>query len=233
METKEGLHIHLESPPTLPPLPIAVETAAYYSVLDNSKYHIYTHFRKENIERKGVRCMAISLSLGLLILRLVAGLTIAAHGAQKLFGWSGGPGPTRLMQGFEKQGFKPAWLWSSLVILGEFGGGVSLALGFLTPVGAAGVFGAMFMAIFKSHWKNGFWNSKRGLEFPLSLLGAGVAIGLTGPGSYSLDALFGIVFPSPLLFGVLAVAALLVDIIGLIISRPAAVAPTTGTPRTS
>ncbi len=170
--------------------------------------------------------MIISLSLGLLILRLVAGLTIAAHGAQKLFGWFGGPGFTKLAQGFETQRFKPAWLWACLVILGELGGGLSLALGFLTPLGAAGIFGAMFMAIFKSHWKNGFWNSKRGLEFPLSLLAAGVTIGLTGPGNYSLNALFGITLPGPLLFCVLAVAALLVDIIGLLISRPPAVAPT-------
>ncbi len=165
--------------------------------------------------------MTITLGLGLLILRLVAGLTIAAHGAQKLFGWFGGSGFTRMAQGFEKQGFKPAWLWAVFVVLGEFGGGLSLALGFLTPLGAAGVFGAMFMAIFKSHWKNGFWNSKRGLEFPLSLLAMGVAIGLTGPGSYSLDALFGISLPETLLFCVLAVAALLVDAVGLVISRPA------------
>jgi putative oxidoreductase len=170
--------------------------------------------------------MTISLSLGLLILRLVAGLTIAAHGAQKLFGWFGGPGFTRMAQGFETQRFKPAWLWACLAILGELGGGLFLALGFLTPLGAAGIFGTMFMAIFKSHWKNGFWNSKRGWEFPLSLLAAGVAIGLTGPGSYSLDALFGIALPDTLLFCVLAVAALLVDVIGLIISRPAAVALT-------
>lgn len=170
--------------------------------------------------------MAISLSLGLLILRLVAGLTIAAHGAQKLFGWFGGSGFTKLVQGFETQRFKPAWLWASLAILGELGGGLSLALGFLTPLGAAGVFGAMFMAIFKSHWKNGFWNSKRGWEYPLSLLAASVTIGLTGPGSYSLDALFGIALPGTLLFCVLAVAALLVDVIGLLISRPPAVAPT-------
>ncbi len=156
--------------------------------------------------------MTISLSLGLLILRLVVGLTIAAHGAQKLFGWFGGPGLTKMTQLLR---------------------GLSLALGLLTPLGAAGIFGAMFMAIFKSHWKNGFWNSKRGLEFPLALLAGGVTIGLTGPGSYSLDALFGITLPSPLLFLGLAVAALLVDVIGLLISRPAAVAPTEGTTRAS
>jgi putative oxidoreductase len=167
--------------------------------------------------------MAITLSLGLLILRVIGGLTLAAHGAQKLFGWFEGPGFTKLSQGFEKQGFKPAWLWVCLVILGELGGGLSVALGFLTPLGAAGMFAAMFMAIFKSHWKNGFWNSKRGLEFPLQLLTIGVAIGLIGPGSYSLDALFGIALPDTLLFCVLAIIGLLIDIIGLIISRPAAV----------
>ena len=163
--------------------------------------------------------MAITLSLGLLILRVIGGLTLAAHGTQKLFGWFEGPGLTKLSQGFEKQGFKPVWLWVSLVILGELGGGLSVAFGFLTPLGAAGMFAAMFMAICKSHWKNGFWNSKRGLEFPLQLLAIGVAIGIMGPGSYSLDALFGIALPGTLLFCVLAFAGLLVDITGLIISR--------------
>jgi putative oxidoreductase len=127
-----------------------------------------------------------------------------------------------MAQGLQTQGFKPAWLWTIFVILGEFGGGLSFALGFLTPLGAAGIFGAMFMAIFKAHWKNGFWNSKRGLEFPLALLSIGVAIGIIGPGSYSLDALLGIALPDTLVFFVLVVAALFVDVIGLIISRPAA-----------
>lgn len=171
--------------------------------------------------------MAISLSAGLLILRLVGGLTVAAHGAQKLFGWFGGPGTAKLAQGFEGQGLKPAWLWVSFVILGELGGGLSLALGLLTPLGAAGIFGAMFMAIAKSHWKNGFWNSKRGLEFPLSLLGIAVGIGLAGPGSYSLDSLFGITLAGTPLFFVLVGAALVVDIVGLLISRPAAPGATT------
>ncbi len=170
--------------------------------------------------------MTTSLSLGLLILRLVAGLTLAAHGAQK-FGWFGGASFPKTVQGMQKQGFKPAWLWTILVILGEVGGGLSLVLGFLTPLGAAGVVGAMFMAIVKVHWKHGFWNRNHGLEFPLSLLAPGVAIGLMGPGSYSLDALFGIAIPQTLLFCILATAALLVDVIGLLISRPAA-APSGG-----
>jgi putative oxidoreductase len=169
------------------------------------------------LERK--IAMIVTMSVALLILRLVAGLTLAAHGAQKLFGWFGGSGFGGTVKMQERMGFKPAWLWAGLVILGEFGGGLSLAFGFLTPLGAAGALGAMFMAIVKAHWKNGFWNSKRGLEFPLQLLAAAVAIGFAGPGSYSLDALFGIALPTPLLFLILALVALLVDIIGLVISR--------------
>jgi len=57
------------------------------------------------------------------------------------------------------------------------------------------------------------------------LLAIAVAIGVMGPGSYSLDALFGITYPQPLLFVILAVAALLVDLVGMAISRPAVVAP--------
>ncbi len=131
-----------------------------------------------------------------------------------------------MSQGFGKQGFRPAWLWVCLVILGELGGGLSVAFGFLTPLGAAGMFAAMFMAIFKSHWKNGFFNSKRGIEFPLQLLAISVAIGIMGPGSYSLDALFGIELPDTLLFCVLAFIGLLVDIIGLIISNNPTGTPT-------
>jgi putative oxidoreductase len=160
------------------------------------------------------------INVGLLILRLVAGLILAAHGAQKLFGWFEGPGFTKLTQNNENQGLRPGWLWASLVILGELGGGLSLAFGFLTPLGAAGICGAMLMAIAKVHWKNGFWNSKRGLEFPLSLLGIATSIGIAGPGLYSLDTLFSIPIPGALTFGILALAAVIVDLVGLYISRP-------------
>ncbi len=168
--------------------------------------------------------MLITLSLGLLILRLAAGLIVAVHGAQKLFGWFGGPGFSKTTQVMQVHGFKPAAFWAGLGALGELGG-ISLALGFLTPLGAAGVFAAMLMAVAKFHWKNGFSNANHGYEYPLSLMAVSFALGLMGPGSYSLDALFGIALPETLLFVVLAVAALLVDIIGLITSRQAAAAP--------
>ena len=127
--------------------------------------------------------MTISMSLGLLILRLVIGLTLAAHGAQKLFGWFGGSGFNGALKAQERMGLKPSLLWTCLVIVGELGGGLSLALGLLAPLGAAGAFGAMCMAIMKVHWKNGFWNGKRGIEFPLSLLAAATTIGIIGPGN--------------------------------------------------
>jgi putative oxidoreductase len=169
--------------------------------------------------------MIDTVSLGLLVLRLVIGLTLAAHGAQKLFGWFSGPGVTRWMQGMQRQGFKPPALWTALVILGELGGGLSLAAGLLTPLGAAGISGAMLMAIATSHWPNGFFNSKRGIEFPLSLLASAVAIGIAGPGRYALDPLFHIHLPEAPLFGALAGAAVLVDIAGLLIRRGASPTP--------
>lgn len=177
--------------------------------------------------------MPVSVSVALFVLRLVGGLTLAAHGAQKLFGWFEGAGFTKMTHSFHTQGLKPGWLWASLVIIGEFGGGLSLAFGFLTPLGAAGAIGAMVMAIVRAHWKNGFWNSKRGLEFPLSLAAIGVAVGIAGPGAYSLDALFRITWPEATVFLAFAVAAVIVDVIGLVISRPPVSAPAAAPQRTA
>ncbi len=179
--------------------------------------------------RRGGSCPIMStIDVAVFLLRVVVGLTMLAHGAQKLFGWFGGPGIARLQQGFARQGFKPALLWVGLVILGEVGGGLSLALGFLTPLGAAGVFGAMFMATVKTHWKNGFFVSKGGFEFTLLLMTVSTVLGLIGPGRYSLDALFSITLPEAPLFLALVAAALVVDVVGLMISRP--VAPTAAAP---
>ena len=85
----------------------------------------------------------------------------------------------------------------------------------------------------RSHWKNGFF-LPGGIEYTLTLAIASLAIGLIGPGGYALDALFGIALPEVPLFGVLAIAALLVDVIGIIItSRNATVTHPESTPRAS
>lgn len=129
--------------------------------------------------------------LGLLVLRLVVGLTFAAHGAQKAFGWFEGIGWAGWQGIMVRLGFRPTVLFAALSMGAELVGGVSLAAGFLTPLAAMILVGQLIVIIAKSHWANGFWNRANGYEFPLSLLGGTVAIGLIGPGAISLDALDG------------------------------------------
>lgn len=165
----------------------------------------------------------------LVILRVAVGLTLSAHGAQKLFGWFGGPGVAKMEQGLRAQGYKPARAWAWLAILGELGGGLSLAFGFLTPLGAAGAVGAMVMAV-HMHWAKGFFGAKGGFEYPLTLLVTALALGISGAGTYSLDALFNIRWPEALIFGVLTVAAVIVDAVGIALVRSAPQAQQHATP---
>src|SRR6202163_5088674 len=140
----------------------------------------------------------MSMALGLLILRLVIGLTIAAHGAQKLFGWWGGPGMTGWTQVVEKLRIRPAQPWAWVAALSEFGGGLLLALGLLSPLGSLAIIGAMLVAVATVHLAKGFWAGKGGFEFNLSLIVGAAAIAFTGAGTYSLDSALGIHLPEPL-----------------------------------
>lgn len=160
----------------------------------------------------------MSTALTLFVLRAALGLIVAAHGSQKLFGWFGGNGFAGTTGWIASQGFKPAWFWALLGALGEFAGGLLLAFGLLSPLGALAIFAAMLMAVLKFHWSNGFWGTKGGYEYPLVLGILAVVLGLAGPGSYSLDALIGFTLSTPLFLVGLVLAALVV-VVGLVTSR--------------
>src|SRR2546423_14479586 len=107
--------------------------------------------------------------LGMLILRLALGGFLFAHGAQKLFGWWGGAGMagTTGMFGSHLR-LRPAPFWAWLGALSEAGGGLLVALGLLTPLGAAAMVAAMLMAV-NVHWPR-FWAMEGGYEYALLLL---------------------------------------------------------------
>src|SRR6266545_4488625 len=75
--------------------------------------------------------------LGLLILRLVVGLTFAAHGAQKAFGWWSGPKFAGWRAGVERMGLRPAGFWAIVSTAAELGGGPARR-GFPHPPGDRG-----------------------------------------------------------------------------------------------
>jgi putative oxidoreductase len=157
-------------------------------------------------------------ALGLLILRVGIGLIIAAHGAQKLFGWWGGPGMTKWAQSVQKLRIRPATPWAWIAALSEFGGGLLLGLGLISPLGSLAIIGAMLVAIATVHLANGFWNGKRGYEFNLSLIVAAAALAFTGPGSYSLDSALGIHLPEPLTL-IVGTVGLIVGVSATLLSR--------------
>jgi putative oxidoreductase len=128
---------------------------------------------------------------GLLLLRVIVGPLMAAHGAQKLLGWFGGPGLTGTAGFMEALGFRPGRLFGATAASAEIVSGVLMFLGLLGPVGPALMVSVMIVAGVSVHWKNGLFASAGGIEVPL--LYATVAAGLTlmPPGRYSLDAVLG------------------------------------------
>ncbi len=127
-----------------------------------------------------------------LVLRLMLGLVIFPHGAQKLLGWFGGHGFTNTLSFFTEKAGLP-WIIAFLVIIGESLGSLGLLAGFLTRLCAAGVICIMTGAIVKVHWANGFfmnWSSQQageGFEFHLLVIAICVALLICGGGRYSAD----------------------------------------------
>jgi putative oxidoreductase len=132
------------------------------------------------------------LDLAFLIARVMIGLLMTAHGAQKLFGWFGGHGLKATGEFFGKLGFEPARLFATAAALGEFTSGLLIALGLFGPVGPAILLAVMVVAAISVHWKGGLFATTNGIELPLLYSIAAVRFALTGPGGYSLDAALGL-----------------------------------------
>ena len=148
---------------------------------------------------------------GILALRLVLGLLMAAHGAQKLFGWFGGHGLAGTGGFFESLGFRPGRLFASAAGISEFGGGLLVTLGLFGPVGPALMLSVMIVAAVSVHAPNGLFAMSNGIEVPL-LYGVGaLALALAGPGLFSLDGLLGL---TPLWTSTVRCAVLIAGILG-------------------
>jgi putative oxidoreductase len=126
------------------------------------------------------------------ILRILLGIVIFPHGAQKLLGWFGGGGFTASMRWFESSLHIPT-LFALLAILAESVGAVALMAGFFTRIAALAISVDMVVAVLLVHWKNGFFmnwagtGKGEGFEYHLLAVAIGLALLLKGGGRWSVD----------------------------------------------
>lgn len=123
--------------------------------------------------------------------RVTIGLLFAGHGAQKLFGWFEGGGPSSTGEGFESMGLRPGRRHALAAGASETGGGLLFALGAATPAATAALCSVMITAIKTVHWEKGLWSARGGYEYNLVLLVAAIGLTENGPGPWSVDAVLG------------------------------------------
>lgn len=129
---------------------------------------------------------------GLLVGRAALGASIAAHGAQKLFGAFGGPGLQKAGAGFEALGFRPGTDYARMAALTELSAGVLLILGAGGPAGPAMLASAMGVAGESTHRKNGYFAQQQGIELNVMYALGALLLANTGNGRYSIDGLLGL-----------------------------------------
>jgi putative oxidoreductase len=127
------------------------------------------------------------MRIGMAVLRVVVGVFFVGHGLQKLAGWFGGNGLEGTAGFFESLGLRPGKAQAAGAGLAETCGGALLALGFLTPLGAAMVTSSMTGAIWTVHAEKGPWVSEGGYEYNVVLAASAFALAAEGPGALSLD----------------------------------------------
>jgi putative oxidoreductase len=169
------------------------------------------------------------MDIALLVIRVILGLAIARHGAEKLFGWFGGYGIAGTAGFFEQLGWRPGKLFVLGAIGGELGGGLLTIFGLGGPIGPALIIMVMLVAIFSVHISKGFSQAKGGYELNTMYIAAALAPAFD-LGAYSLDRALGLTILSSAtaVWSTLGVAVLLA-IVNLLLRKPAAVAQTAAT----
>ncbi len=166
--------------------------------------------------------MSVAVSAAFLVVRLILGFALVAHGTQKLFGWFGGGGVTGTGAFFEGVGFRPGRLFALMAGLGEAGGGLLTVLGLGGALGPVLIVIVMLVAIGSVHISKGFFTSGGGYELPLTNVAAAMAIAFGGNGIYSLDSALNLSFlTDPIQIWYALAAAVIVAGLNLLARRPA------------
>ncbi|GGL37053.1 DoxX family protein [Phycicoccus endophyticus] len=136
----------------------------------------------------------MDLDLGMLVLRLALGPMLLAHGANKV--WGGG-GLSGTAGWFEALGLRPGWLHARVAAVTEMGAGVLVTLGLLTGPAVAAVVGLMTVAGLTDHRGKGYFVFRGGWEYVLLVAVCALALAVTGPGGWSLDAVLDLTTSGP------------------------------------
>lgn len=130
--------------------------------------------------------MKHGLDIGTLLIRVILGITMLAHGYNHAFGGGKLPGTARW---FESIGIRPGRVHALLATMTELGVAPLLFLGLLTPLAAAGVLGVMVVALIANHMKNGYFIFRpgEGYEYVLFITFTALALGALGGGGWSID----------------------------------------------
>jgi putative oxidoreductase len=128
-------------------------------------------------------------NVALLLVRLVIGVVMVAHGRNH---WLGGGKIAGTARWFGGLGLRQPRLQAWMSVVTEFGAGTLLVLGLFTPLACAATISVMMVAGLLAHRPNGFFVFRDGYEYVLTLAVVCVALAILGPGRYSVDAAAGI-----------------------------------------
>jgi uncharacterized membrane protein YphA (DoxX/SURF4 family) len=127
-----------------------------------------------------------------LIMRLTLGFILFPHGAQKVFGWFGGPGFSKEMDMLTGTVHLP-WIIAFLVIVIEFAGSLSFIAGFASRIWSIATIILFAGIIFSVHLQYGFFmnwfgsQQGEGFEYHLLIIGLSLATLVNGSGKYAAD----------------------------------------------